>query len=78
MPDPDFNLVARQYERILRELRDIRVMLGLLPSLRDELRLQGEQLRQARVDIARLDDSLTLNVLDRIQKLEDAGEPQDG
>jgi hypothetical protein len=72
MAEPDFNLIAHQYERILRELRDIRTLLASLPSLRDELRLQGEQLRQARGDIARLDDALTLNVLDRIQRLEEA------
>ena len=71
MADVDLNLIAHQYERILRELRDIRTMLASLPSLRDEVRLQGELLRQTRADIARLDDSLTMNVLDRLQKLEE-------
>lgn len=78
MAEPDFNLILRQYERILVELRTIRdEQRGMrldLRSLRDEFGLLREQVRIQGAGITRLEDTMTMNVLERIQKLEE-GQP---
>jgi hypothetical protein len=77
MPEPDLTLIARTLERLLGEMRTMREQLAALPSLRDEVRLlreEGhllrEEVRLARADIARLDDTVRMNVLERLQALE--------
>jgi hypothetical protein len=63
--------IARQLERVLAEQRGMRLDLR---SLRDEFGLLREQVRIQGTTIARLDDTLTMNVLDRLQALEDREE----
>ena len=70
MAEADLNLILRQYERILREMQGIRERLNILPSMRDEQALMREELRNIRTVLGRVEDTLTFNVLDRIQKLE--------
>jgi hypothetical protein len=70
MAEADLNLILRQYERILREMQGIRERLNILPSMRDEQALMREELRNIRTALGRVEDTLTFNVLDRIQKLE--------
>jgi hypothetical protein len=47
------------------------VMRFDLRSLRDELGLLREQVRIQATTLARLDDTITMNVLDRLQVLEE-------
>jgi hypothetical protein len=67
--------IARQLDRVLSEQRGLRLDLRLLRddlhSLRDEFGLLREQVRIQGTRIARLDETLTMNVLDRLQALED-------
>jgi hypothetical protein len=60
--------IARQLERMLTEQRGMRLDLR---SLRDELGLLREQVRIQATTLARLDDTITMNVLDRLQVLEE-------
>jgi hypothetical protein len=68
--------LSRQSARILSELRDMRLLLATLPGIRDEIGLLREEVRLTRAHVARLDDTITINVLDRIQKLEADATPQ--
>jgi hypothetical protein len=75
--DINLEFIARQLDRVLNEQRDMRTLLGALSSIRDEqhaqrteLQLLREQVRLARADIARIEDTLTMNVLDRLRALE--------
>jgi hypothetical protein len=79
MTEVDLNFLAHQLERALAEQRIMRNQLAsvhdqltTLPSIRDELTLQREQLRMHGSTIARLNDTVTMDILDRLRKLEDA------
>jgi hypothetical protein len=63
MPD-DITLafIGRQLERVLAEQRDARL----------EQRFVREELRSIGLSLSRLEDSVALDVLDRIRKLESA------
>jgi hypothetical protein len=63
MPD-DITLafIGRQLERVLAEQRDARL----------EQRFIREELRNIGLSLARLEDSIALDVLERIRKLESA------
>jgi hypothetical protein len=63
MPD-DITLafIGRQLERVLAEQRDARL----------EQRFIREELRSMVLSLARLEDTIALDVLDRIRKLESA------
>jgi hypothetical protein len=67
--------IARQLERMLTEQRgmrlDLRSLRDDLHSLRDEFGLLREQVRIQATTLARLNDTITMNVLDRLQALED-------
>jgi hypothetical protein len=69
--------IAQQLERLQSELRIVRNQLAgvhdqltTLPSIRDELTLQREQLRMHGSAIARLNDTVTMDILDRLRTLE--------
>ena len=61
----DLNFIARQLERLLAETR----------STRDEIRLIRDELFIMHGKLNRLDDTLTMNVLDRLRALEAARGP---
>jgi chromosome segregation ATPase len=72
--------IAQQLERLQSELRIVRNQLAgvhdqltTLPSIRDELTLQREQLRMHGSAIARLNDTVTMDILDRLRTLETGG-----
>lgn len=78
MPDPDLNFIAQQLANVLAEQRGIRAELATLPAIRDELTsLRGEiglvreEVRLVRGAVARLDDTIRMNVLPRLQALEE-------
>jgi hypothetical protein len=69
--------IAQQVERVLAEQRIMRNQIAgvhdqltTLPSIRDELSLQREQLRMHGSTIARLNDTVTMDILDRLRALE--------
>ena len=74
MPDVSLDFIARQLGHVLAEQRGIRDELrGVrldLRSLREEFSLLREQVRLHGDAIKRLDDTITMNVLDRLQILE--------
>jgi uncharacterized membrane-anchored protein YhcB (DUF1043 family) len=59
--------IAQQLERVLAEQR---LMRNQLAGLHDELSLQREQLRMHGSAIARLNDTVTMDILDRLRTLE--------
>ena len=80
MPDVSLDFIAQQLERMQSELRIMRNQLSgvhdqltTLPSIRDELTLQREQLRMHGSTIARLNDTVTMDILDRLRTLETGG-----
>lgn len=80
MPEVNLEFIAQQLERALAEQRLMRNQLAgvhdqltTLPSIRDELTLQREQLRIHNSAIARLNDTITMNILDRLRTLETGG-----
>lgn len=74
MADVDLTFLAEQMARMLSEQRAVRDELrGLrldLRSVRDELGLLREQVRIEGAAVARLDDTISMNVLDRLRRLE--------
>lgn len=81
MPEIDLNFIARQLANILTEQRAIReeirgVQVALrsvrdeTSILRNELGLLREETRITSVTVRRLNDTITMNVLDRLQALE--------
>lgn len=70
MPDPDLNFIARQLERVLVELRTLSSDVRSLQSVRDEVRLLREEVRIARSSLARIEDTIAMDVLDRLRVLE--------
>lgn len=79
MPDVDLTFLAEQMARMLSEQRAVRDELrGLrldLRSVRDELGLLREQVRIEGAAVARLDDTISMNVLDRLRRLETSEQP---
>ena len=77
MAEVDLNFLAHQLERVLAEQRIMRNQLAgihdqliTLPSIRDELTLQREILRIHGSAIGRLNDTITMDILDRLRTLE--------
>lgn len=77
MTDVSLEFIAQQLDRMQSELRIMRNQLAgvhnqltTLPSIRDELTLQREQLRMHGSAIARLNDTVTMDILDRLRALE--------
>ena len=77
MPEVNLEFIAHQVERVLAEQRlmrnqiaGIHDQLTVLPSIRDELTLQREQFRMQGSAIARLNDTITMDILDRLRTLE--------
>jgi prefoldin subunit 5 len=60
---PDLDTIASQLDRILAELRVLRDEVRVLRSMRDEV-------RSTRNTLARMEDSITMDVLDRLRALE--------
>lgn len=81
MAELDLNFIVRQLANILGEqragreeirgvqvsLRSIRDEIGIL---RNEVGLLREEVRITSATVRRLDDTITMNVLDRLQSLE--------
>ena len=84
MTEVNLEFIAHQLERMLTEQRimrnqiaSIHDQLTTLPSIRDELSgirneltLHREQLRIQGTAIARLNDTITMDILDRLRTLE--------
>jgi hypothetical protein len=70
MPEIDLNFIARQMANILTELRSVRDEVRALRFMREEISLLREETRIATAMIRRLDDTISMNVLDRLQALE--------
>lgn len=70
MPEPDLNFIARQLASVLSEMRAIRDEVRALRSIRDEMGLLREEVRIATSEVRRLSDTVSMNVLDRLQALE--------
>jgi hypothetical protein len=84
MPEVNLEFIAQQLERMQSEQRLIRNQLAgvhdqltTLPSIRDELSgirneltLHREQLRIQGTAIGRLNDTVTMDILDRLRTLE--------
>jgi hypothetical protein len=68
MVEITLDFLGQQIARVLAGQREMRLDLR---SLRDEFGLLREQVRIQAATIARLDDTLTMNVLDRLRALED-------
>jgi hypothetical protein len=70
MAEPDLNFIARQLANLIGDVRSLREELSadrlLLGLLREEVRIATSMIR-------RLDDTIRMNVMDRLQALE-AGE----
>jgi hypothetical protein len=60
MTEPDLAFISRQLERVLLELRHMRNEMRLL---RDQVQIQGGA-------IERLDDTIRMDVLERLRQLE--------
>jgi hypothetical protein len=60
MTEPDLAFISRQLERVLLELRHVRNEMRLL---RDQVQIQGGA-------IERLDDTIRMDVLERLRQLE--------
>jgi len=87
MTDVSLEFIAQQLERMQSEQRlmrnqiaGIHDQLTTLPSIRDELSgirteltLHREQIRIQGTAIARLNDTITMDVLDRLRTLETGG-----
>lgn len=71
MADLDLNLL-RQLATIISELRALRDEVRNLRSLRDEVGLLREEVRVTTTAVLRLEDTITMSVLDRLQALEAA------
>jgi len=67
MTEVSLEFIAQQLERVLAEQRIIRNQLAR------ELTLQREQLRNQGSTIARLNDTVTMDILDRLRTLETGG-----
>ena len=61
MPEVTNEFLARQLERVLSEQRDQRT----------EQRFIREELRMIQVTLARLEDTISMDLLERIRKLEE-------
>lgn len=72
MADIDLNFLSRQLATIISELRSMRDEVRNLRSLRDEIGLLREEVRVTTTAIRRLEDTITMSVLDRLQALEAA------
>jgi hypothetical protein len=77
MTEVSLEFIAQQIERVLAEQRHMRNQIAgihdqltMLPGIRDELTLQREQLRIHSSAIARLNDTITMDILDRLRTLE--------
>jgi len=84
MTEVNLEFIAHQLERVLGEQRIMRNQIAgihdqltTLPSIRDELSgirneltLQREQIRILGTAIARLNDTVTMDILDRLRALE--------
>jgi hypothetical protein len=70
MAEPDLNFIARQLANLIGDVRSLREELStdrlLLGLMREEVRIATSMIR-------RLDDTIRMNVMDRLQALE-AGE----
>jgi hypothetical protein len=60
MSESELKFIGRQLDRIVIEAR----------SIRDEIRLLREEVRSIRTTMARLEDIITMDVLDRLRALE--------
>ena len=77
MTEVSLEFIAQQIERMQSEQRIMRNQLAgihdqltVLSSIRDELTLQREQIRIQGSAIARLNDTITMDILDRLRTLE--------
>jgi len=70
MTEVSLEFIAQQIERVLTEQR---LMRNQLANVHDELALQREQLRMHGSAIARLNDTITMDILDRLRTLETRG-----
>ena len=77
MTEINLEFIAHQLERMQSEQRIMRNQLAgihdqltVLSSIRDELTLQREQIRIQGSAIARLNDTITMDILDRLRTLE--------
>ena len=77
MTEVNLEFIAQQIERMQSEQRIMRNQLAgihdqltVLSSIRDELTLQREQIRIQGSAIARLNDTITMDILDRLRTLE--------
>jgi uncharacterized membrane-anchored protein YhcB (DUF1043 family) len=77
MTEVSLEFIAQQLERVLvkqrlmrNQIAGIHDQLTTLSSIRDELTLQREQLRMHGSTIARLNDTITMDILDRLRALE--------
>jgi uncharacterized membrane-anchored protein YhcB (DUF1043 family) len=70
MTEVSLEFIAQQLERVLAEQR---LMRNQLAGVHDELTLQREQLRMHGSAIARLNDTVTMDILDRLRTLEKRG-----
>lgn len=70
MSEPDLSFIAEQLARVLAELRTLPAMRDELRLLRQEFQLMREQMRIQGAAIDRLDDTIRMNVLDRLSALE--------
>jgi hypothetical protein len=80
MIEVSLEFIAQQLDRVLAEQRivqnhlaGVHDQLTTLPSIRDELTLQREMLRIHGSAIARLNDTITMDILDRLRTLETGG-----
>jgi hypothetical protein len=73
MAEPDLNFIARQLANLIGDVRSLREELStdrlLLGLMREEVRIATSMIR-------RLDDTIRMNVMDRLQALEAQAVPK--
>jgi hypothetical protein len=79
MADPDLAFISRQIERVLNEQRSMREQLSVLSTIREEqnlmrgeIQLLREQIRVMHSQLARMNDTITMDVMERLSRLEQA------
>jgi len=70
MPEIDLTFIARQLANVINELRAVRDEVRALRSIRDEIGLLREEIRITTAEVRRLNDTVSMNVMDRLQALE--------
>jgi len=70
IPDIDLNFLARQLASLTAEIRSLRDETRALRAIREDISLLRDELRITTNMVRRLDDTITMNVLDRLQALE--------